>query len=87
MDQEPQMLAAKSQRISERGGTKGGGGGGTADGYGSEAEQQMDKNAGWDEGTCWQPFVRVVPNFAVMRSDASLLTRKVVRRKPPPSRS
>ena len=54
MDQEPQMLAAKSQRISERGGTKGGGGGGTADGYGSEAEQQMDKNAGWDEGTCAQ---------------------------------
>ena len=54
VDQEPQMLAAKSQRISERGGTKGGGGGGTADGYGSEAEQQMDKNAGWDEGTCAQ---------------------------------
>ena len=54
MDQEPQMLAAKSQRISGRGGTKGGGGGGTADGYGSEAEQQMDKNAGWDEGTCAQ---------------------------------
>ena len=24
------------------------------DGNGSEAEQQMDKNAGWDEGTCAQ---------------------------------
>ena len=52
VDQAPQMPAAKSQRISERGGT--GSGGGTADGYGSEAEQQMDKNAGWDEGTCAQ---------------------------------
>ena len=52
VDQEPQMPAAKRQRISERGGTRSGGG--TADGYGSEAEQQMDKNAGWDEGTCAQ---------------------------------
>ena len=70
MDQEPQMLAAKSQRISVQQTDMLRSGGGTADGYGSEAEQQMDKNAGWDEGTCWQPFVRVVPKCAVMRSDA-----------------
>ena len=54
VDQEPQMLAAKSQRISEQQTDMLRSGGGTADGYGSEAEQQMDKNAGWDEGTCAQ---------------------------------
>ena len=52
VQREPEMPAAKIQRISKR---KACGEKPVApDGNGSETEQQMDKNAGWDEGTCAQ---------------------------------
>ena len=52
VQQEPEMPAAKIQRISKR---KACGEKQDAfDGNGSETEQQMEKNAGWDEGTCAQ---------------------------------
>ena len=55
------------------------------DSNGSEAEQQQrDKNAGWDEGTCRQCgacYLRSSIRPALCLCE--LLTRKVVRRKPP----
>ena len=52
VQQEPEMPAAKIQRTSKRKacGEKPD----APDGNGSETEQLMDKNAGWDEGTCAQ---------------------------------
>ena len=52
VQQEPEMPAAKIQRTSKRKtcGEKPDAPGGN----GSETEQVMDKNAGWDEGTCAQ---------------------------------
>ena len=52
VQQETEMFAAKIQRISKRKacGEKPD----APEGNGSETEQLMDKNAGWDEGTCAQ---------------------------------
>ena len=73
VQQEPEMLAAKTQRISKR--KSCGEKPDELDGNGSEAEQQMDKNAGWDEGTCAQCgacYVRSIIKPALCQCGAEL---------------